>query len=163
MIRLNSKTSFYALVLLLMVVLNQNATAQQNRVVVVPLGGDVSASDFNALQAQVQALQQRIQALQQRTPFAYGRISSIGVVVTDASTNNFSSTYNSGSGRYEIDFDDVSFNINRNIALATLVGSSCAGDASVRTSSVGGNLLIFIKASNGADLQCSFSFTAYNN
>jgi len=47
---------------------------------VVPLGGDVSAADFNRLQAQVDVLHRRV-------PFAYGRITAAGNVVGGASSS----------------------------------------------------------------------------
>ncbi|MCH2191711.1 MAG: hypothetical protein MK188_12375 [Gammaproteobacteria bacterium] len=139
------------LLLLLSILCSGNAIAQKSKVVVVPLGGDVSATDFNALA--------------RRVPFALGRILSSGTVDASASTGNFSSVYNNSLDRYEIDFDDVSFSIVENTASATIIGSSgsCPGGASARISSFNGKLLVYIIASNGDNIQCGFNFQAYDN
>jgi len=129
---------------------------QKNKVVVVPLGGDVSSSQFNDLVEEVALLRRR-------APFAYGRVASDGTAVLGAGTANYTSLYDTSADRYRISITDLSFNINRNTALASLVGSSCASDVSLRTTSIGGDLLVLVRDSSGADLQCSFTFTVYRD
>ncbi len=89
-------------------------------------------------------------------PIAYGYINTDGSIASG--TPNFSCVWNSTSQRYEIEIDDESYFFNSYVTVATTVASN----ASIRTSSVSGRLLIYIESTiNQADLQAGFQFVTY--
>ena len=89
-------------------------------------------------------------------PIAYGYINPDGSVASG--TPNFSCVWNSASQRYEIEIDDESYFFNSYVTVATTVASN----ASIRTSSVSGRLLIYIESTiNQTDIQAGFQFVTY--
>ena len=89
-------------------------------------------------------------------PIAYGYINTNGTIASG--TPNFSCVWNSTSQRYEIEIDNESYFFSNYVTVATTVASN----ASIRTSSVSGRLLIYIESTiNQADLQAGFQFVTY--
>jgi hypothetical protein len=94
-------------------------------------------------------------------PAAYGYVRFDGVL-RPGSYNVDSVTWNNSLDRYEITITGMYYSID-DTTVATLLGSSssCPGGTSVRASSVSGNLLIYVVASDGTEIQCSFNFVTY--
>ncbi len=96
---------------------------------------------------------------------ARGRVLSNATIVSGASANVISVSYNTSvtQARYEISLTE-SFSINQDVAIVTLSGpdTSCPAGATARMSSVAGNLLVYIEAANGTNLQCGFNFVVYD-
>ena len=70
-------------------------------------------------------------------------------------------TYDAGDGRYEIEFDDFSFTINADSALATTGGST---PRFIATASVGGStLVVYIDDINGNSVQNSFTIAVWDS
>jgi hypothetical protein len=73
-----------------------------------------------------------------------------------SNSGNFSVTWNASSGRYEIDITGESFLFRNYTVLVTLSGQP--QQYTVGTSSVGGNLLIYVEDETGARVQEGFQF-----
>jgi|GEM_PF-689574 hypothetical protein len=87
-------------------------------------------------------------------PIAIGQVDWTGVVLNG--TGNFTVNHPS-TGRYEITISGVSFNINQDIAIATLAGSI----GFVQLGSLGGDLLVFTYNTSGTLSDARFTFTAH--
>jgi hypothetical protein len=91
-------------------------------------------------------------------PIAYGFVNSNGTLAS--SSGNVSAAWNSGLGRYEISISGESYFFSSYVAVVTL-SSSCAYSDSARTSSSGGNLLVYVTSGTGTAKQCSYQFVVY--
>ena len=90
------------------------------------------------------------------TPIAYGHINTDGTIA--AGTPNFSAVWNSTTSRYEILIDNESYFFNDYVTVVTPITSN----ASVRTSSFNGRLLVFIQSTvNQANIQAGFQFVTF--
>lgn len=74
--------------------------------------------------------------------------------MVNAGSRNFTSTWNAGSGRYEITIDDVSFNIASGIVLVTDISAPVQ---SLRASSNLGDVVVYPEGGT----QTSFGFVVY--
>ncbi|MBX3051717.1 MAG: hypothetical protein KF753_09605 [Caldilineaceae bacterium] len=88
-------------------------------------------------------------------PIAVGFINSGGTV--NVGSGNISSTYNSGSSRYEITISGYSYFYNTYVTTATTI---CDG-YTIRTSSGSGKLFIYIRNASNAAATCDFQFVTY--
>lgn len=89
-------------------------------------------------------------------PIAYGYINSNGTIASG--TPNFSVTYNASSVRYEIEIDNENYFFSDYVTVVSTINS----DATMRTSSTSGRLLVFIESSaNQAQIQAGFQFITY--
>lgn len=74
-------------------------------------------------------------------------------------SGNFTVGYNDVNQRYEISFDGLSYSVDD---LAIVTPATGTGDVRIASvSSVGGQLLVFIRDLSGADVRDSFHFAAY--
>jgi len=89
-------------------------------------------------------------------PIAYGFINGDGSVA--AATPNVSSTYNAGSSRYEITIAGESYFFDEYVTVVTSVGTP---PRIATTSSVGGDLLVYLRDLSGNPTQYYFQFTTY--
>lgn len=137
--------------------------AAQNKVVVVPLGGDVSATQFNELQSNVQQLQSQLQQLQHLIPKAYGMVPVSGVTPS-ISSNNFTVVYDAARREYKLNFDTFRFSVIRDIAFVTVVGSCLGAVPSVTSNRGSDEMVVYFEQDNGArlPLPCAFSFLVYD-
>ncbi len=93
---------------------------------------------------------------------ARGRVTSSGSLIPNASRNVISSTWSPMSLNYVLDLVD-SFSVSTDTAIVSIVGTNCPGGSSTRIDSVGGNLLISVRANDGSLIQCQFTFVVYDS
>ena len=91
-------------------------------------------------------------------PVAYGYVSSSGSLASGSP--NVSSSWNSSLSRYEITISGESYFYNSYVTQVTLV-SGCPYGNNVRTSSMGGQLLVLVYNTSGTLVQCDFQFVTY--
>ena len=91
-------------------------------------------------------------------PVAMANIGSNGAVVSG--TSNVSSTWNAGSGWYEITIAGVSYHYNTSGHVTNATLSTCA-TCHVREDSSGGKLLIRISDASGNPVQQEFQFVTH--
>jgi hypothetical protein len=89
-------------------------------------------------------------------PIAYGFINTDGSV--SVATPNVSSSYNAGSGRYEITIAGESYYFSEYVTVVTVVGTPALLPV---TSSVGGDLLVYLRDVSGNSAQRWFQFVTY--
>jgi len=94
-------------------------------------------------------------------PLAYGYVRFDAVPMSGS--GNYSVTWSDTYDRYEITIDDYSYYGPNNVCQVSLTGgaSTCPGGTSIRESSVGGRLLVYLVKSDGKGTQCSFNFIVW--
>ncbi|MEZ6165222.1 MAG: hypothetical protein R3B67_12400 [Phycisphaerales bacterium] len=89
-------------------------------------------------------------------PIAYGYINTNGTIASG--TPNFSATWNASALRYEIEIDNESYFFSNYVTVVSTINAN----ASIRTSSASGRLLVFIERTDTqADIQAGFQFITY--
>ena len=91
-------------------------------------------------------------------PLAYGVVNTNGTLASG--TSNVSSTWNSTYSRYEIAISGHSYYYSDYVTTVTTF-DGCSYANTIRTSSVGGNLLVYFYSSVGAKVQCFFQFVTF--
>ena len=91
-------------------------------------------------------------------PLAYGFINSDGSVSV-SSGNITASTYDSGSGRYEITIAGESYFYNQYVTVVTPGGAAVVEN--FRVSSGSGNMLVYLRDASNAAVQGDFMFVVY--
>lgn len=81
-------------------------------------------------------------------PKAYGVISASSTPGIESGSGNYSVSWDGANGRYIIDFTDFSYSFRDHSAVITVVGGSSPKTAT--TSSVGGNLLVYLWNADGS-------------
>ncbi len=94
------------------------------------------------------------------TPIAYGHISANGNAVTGTSTANVSSLWNSSQTRYEITISGHSYFFSSYVTTVTPSGAISAVIPTT-SSTVGGNLLVYLYNLSGNRIQGDFQFVTY--
>src|SRR5215216_1658177 len=95
------------------------------------------------------------------SPLAFGFINSDGTKASGSA--NVTSSYDSVAGRYVITIANHSYFFSSYTTSVTLGGSTLCNGYTVSTSSVSGNLLVYMRTAAGATVQCNFQFsTDYN-
>jgi hypothetical protein len=92
-------------------------------------------------------------------PAAYGRVSSTGTLGSGTTSNVLSATFNAVFERWEVDFSDIVFTVNDDVAIVSGVGSA----ARVATvNSVSGNLIVHVFDAAGNPVQEGFTFVVWD-
>jgi hypothetical protein len=96
----------------------------------------------------------------QAAPLAYGAITAGGSVITNATTPNVTSSFNSVEKRYEITIAGETYDINKYMTVATPISSTTPRFISTQ-SNIAGKLLVKIFNLSGTAVQSPFTFVTY--
>ena len=91
-------------------------------------------------------------------PVAYGVVGADGSLASGSP--NVSSTWNSSDSWYEITISGHSYFWSEYVTVVTLF-AGCDHESTVRTSSVGGDLLVIVYDGTGSEAQCDFQFVTH--
>jgi len=89
-------------------------------------------------------------------PLAFGSVSTAGVITNGS--GNYTVAWAAGSNRYEITITGESYHF---ASYTSIVTPALSTVRSVRTSSVGGKLLVYLQNSAGTNIQGNFHFITY--
>ncbi len=89
-------------------------------------------------------------------PFGFGRVFESGAA--GSGTDNWSATWNAGSGRYEVTFTDTSYSVNNFVTMVTPITSTVR---SFNADSQSGKLVVTLRDAGGTAVQGQFAFTTF--
>lgn len=115
---------------------------------------NLNADKLDGLDSSALATKASVTAVGSMAPFANGYISDTGAFTAATTTGVSAVSWNSTTLRYEITLTGTNYYYS---SFQTTITPACSG-ASVSASSAGGRLLVRLSNSDGAAIQCPFTF-----